>query len=317
MSAVLLSPASRYGVGGSATLDIALVNNMPDSALIQTERQFAALLEAGSGDRQVRLRRYTLPGIARGPQNAEHISRHYFPMHELFEQRPAAVIITGCEPHAADLDAEPYWYELAGVLDWARREVASVVASCLAAHAALLLFDGVQRKSLTHKRSGVFEQDVQSNHPLTAGIPPRVAVPHSRQNDVPTAALEESGYTALIASTEIGWTVGCKELGGHLLVVMQGHPEYEKDSLLLEFRRDVRRYLHGKRPSYPDVPVGYFDGSAAPILNDLGSGVLDDFPTDTLAAHTRQSWLTFARRLYANWLVEVARREDARCATRL
>ena len=44
-----------------------------------------------------------------------------------------------------------------------------------------------------------------------------------------------------------------------LLVFLQGHPEYDADSLLREFRRDVVRYLRGERANFPQTPEDYFD----------------------------------------------------------
>jgi homoserine O-succinyltransferase len=298
--------------GGSGAIEIALVNNMPDGALLSTERQFAALLDADEFDVPIVLRRYTLPAIARRTDAVEHIREQYFPIETLFTRRPAGLIITGCEPHAVDLDSEPYWAELSSLLEWSRREIPSVVASCLAAHAALLHFDGVRRCRLPHKRTGVYTHDVQCAEPLCAGIPARTTLPHSRHNDVPTSMLDADGYRPLIVSGEAGWAVACKEIGDHLLIVMQGHPEYEKDSLLLEFRRDVRRYVRGEMATYPDVPVGYFEASAEPILRRLRAGAMahrvSSFPTEALGVHIRGTWLRPARQFYANWLAELNRR---------
>ena len=47
-------------------LTIALVNNMPDSALEATETQFTRLLRAAAGALPVQLRFYYLPEIRRG-----------------------------------------------------------------------------------------------------------------------------------------------------------------------------------------------------------------------------------------------------------
>jgi len=46
-------------------LRIALVNNMPDAALEDTELQFFELLSAASGDLPIQVELYSLPGIPR------------------------------------------------------------------------------------------------------------------------------------------------------------------------------------------------------------------------------------------------------------
>jgi homoserine O-succinyltransferase/O-acetyltransferase len=302
-------------------LDIAFVNNMPDSALEATESQFVQLVGAASGDLPVRILRFTLPTIERGEGAARHIRDRYLPFEALWESKAAALIITGCEPRSADLTREPYWDQLAGVLEWARDRATSTIASCLAAHAALLLFDGAQRRRLEDKCSGVFRQTVRHTDPLAAGLPDHVVMPHSRLNEVPMDVLATSGYRPLISSDEIGWTVALKDLGGHFLVLMQGHPEYSAHSLLLEYRRDVRRYLLGERSTYPEIPAGYFPAAAQAMLGKLRdtatSGerdprLIDHFPMQDLKLDVTSPWWPDAVRLYANWLVKVRRRAGLR-----
>ena len=306
-----------HALTGDNCVDVALVNNMPDAALQQTEMQFAVLLNAGDTDHSVRLRRYTLPTVRRDGGAADYVRAHYFPLEALLESNPAAVIVTGCEPLSADLTREPYWDELTQVLAWARERVPSTIASCLAAHAALQVFDGVRRHRLPRKCSGVYPQAVSQDDPLTAGLPAQIVMPHSRLNDVSTEAIEACGYRRLMASRDIGWTAAAKDYPHHLLVLMQGHPEYDADTLLLEFRRDVRRYLRGERPTFPDAPAGYFPSEAEPVLAELRAEaastgpdprLIEHFPMAKLLKLVSRRWRQPAERLYANWLTEVRRR---------
>jgi homoserine O-succinyltransferase/O-acetyltransferase len=302
--------------GESSCLNIALVNNMPDAALAQTERQFGALLAAAAFDTSVQVRYYSLPGLARGEAAAEHIRRTYRPLDELWDSPVDALIVTGCEPRAARVSDEPYWDQLRGVLAWGCRHTGSVIASCLAAHAALLAFDGVERRKLGTKRSGVFEQHVATDHPLGAGLTSRVRIPHSRLNDVPIAAVQSAGYRPIVSSADIGWTIATKDVDGCLLVLVQGHPEYEPETLLLEYRRDVRRYLHGERDAYPEPPQGYlapeveaeFDQFRASVEAAPDPAQLERFPFDRALVSVECPWRAPSARLYANWLAEVARR---------
>jgi homoserine O-succinyltransferase len=308
---------------GNGCVDVALVNNMPDAALRQTELQFALRLDAGSGDVPVHLRRYTLSTIARQPVAAEHIGTHYFPIDALWGFPPDAMIVTGCEPLAPDLSREPFWPELSRLLHWARENVPSTIASCLAAHGALLAFDAVHRNPLPLKRSGVFAQEVRPAHPLTVGLPARIVMPHSRLNDVPTEAIEAAGYRPLIHSPELGWTAAAKGYPHHLLVLLQGHPEYDADTLLLEFRRDVRRYLNGQRPEFPPVPAGYFPPDTEPVLARLRDEATSErdpqlaerFPTDDLLRRVSDTWRDPAERFFGNWLAAVRELAAERIAT--
>ena len=305
-------------VEGNDCLDIAFVNNMPDAALQRTEEQFLRLLNAGG---RVRVRCYSLPTVARRGEAAAYVRTHYFPLDELWESEPAAVVVTGCEPQSADLTSEPYWDQLTQVLQWARESVRSTIASCLAAHAALLSFDDVTRRRLPAKRSGVYFQRVAGGDPLTAGLPARVAIPHSRVNDVPAEKIEAAGYKRLILSDEFGWSVAAKDYSHHLLVLLQGHPEYDADTLLLEFRRDVRRFALGEISSFPDPPVGYFTDEAAAVVSELRELATSagrngwhgpDFPMTQLSSLVGAPWQQPAERLYGNWLIEVRRRTTER-----
>jgi homoserine O-succinyltransferase/O-acetyltransferase len=315
----VVEPADTAGTIQAGQIDVALVNNMPDAALHQTEAQFSRLLDAGSDGTGIRLHRYTLPTIRRREQAADHIAAHYFPLAQLWDSEPAAVIITGCEPLSANLTREPFWPDLIRLLEWSRERATSTIASCLAAHAALLAFDGVHRQRLSEKCSGVFPQDV-SVDALTSGLPRTLAMPHSRLNDVPTGAIRDAGYRPVIASEDVGWTVGVKDDGRHLLVLMQGHPEYDAETLLLEFRRDLRRFLSGERPDFPAPPTGYFTPTGDAIVAELRTEattrhdprLIAHFPMAQLLAQIDPSWQQPANRLYTNWLTQVRARSADR-----
>ncbi len=58
-------------------LRIALVNNMPDAALQDTEFQFFELLSAAAGDLPIQIELFSLPGIPRGEHAREHLNQYY------------------------------------------------------------------------------------------------------------------------------------------------------------------------------------------------------------------------------------------------
>jgi homoserine O-succinyltransferase len=132
----------------------------------------------------------------------------------------------------------------------------------------VLYADGIVRERLAGKLSGVFDGEAAGAHPLLAGMAPRLRVPHSRLNDLPEARLLENGYRVLTRSAAAGVDAFVKEQdSGSLFVFFQGHPEYDTDSLLREYRRDVGRFLRGEAGTYPEAPQNYF-GSAATFLAD-------------------------------------------------
>lgn len=287
---------------------IALVNNMPDTAFDATERQFVNLVRSTAGpDAEISM--YSLPGIERGAGALASLRQRYLRLDDLWDDPPDALIVTGTEPLAADLTAEPYWQSLAELVTWAADATFSTMLSCLAAHAALLIFDGIERQRLPEKCSGVFANEVLHPHPLVTGLGARAAVPHSRLNDVPTAQLHATGYTVLLESGDAGWAVAAKRRGRCLFVLCQGHLEYGTDTLLREYRRDVRRFLTGQRSTYPQLPHGYVDAVGAERLAALQSAIegrapqtADAFPYSEIAARLDNVWEQTAARFSGNWL---------------
>jgi homoserine O-succinyltransferase/O-acetyltransferase len=299
--------------GGSRPLAIGLVNNMPDSALEATERQFVGLLDAAAGARPLTLRLSSLPELPRSPETSSRIAREYWPLDELLAQQPDALIVTGTEPRAAQLTQEPYWESLRTLLDWARAHTATSIWSCLAAHAVVEILDGIRRQRLAEKRSGVYTHSILGGHPLLRGVSTPLSMPHSRWNELPADALRAAGYTLLSWSAETGADAFVREDRG-LLLFFQGHPEYEATTLLREYRRDVGRYLSGQQTHYPTVPCGYFPGEALATLSAFreqaltarSPALLERFPFADLAASLDDTWRPAAVAIYRNWLSIVA-----------
>jgi homoserine O-succinyltransferase len=244
-------------------LRFALVNAMGDAALAVTEQRFARLLRAAFADREVDLRCFTPPEIARGEMAAARIARHYGGLDELRASAPDAVIFSGAEPLFADLRQEVFWASLAGLFDWVRAAGIPALFSCLAAHAAALHFGGVRRRRLAQKLSGVFAQAVAADHCLTRGLPADFAMIHSRWNDLPETALTAAGFCVL---TRGGAGVDAFVAPDERLLFLQGHPEYELGVLDGEYRRDLRRFEHGvvgSAPSPPDLGQANAENLAA------------------------------------------------------
>jgi homoserine O-succinyltransferase len=295
-------------------LTCAFVNNMPDGALDATERQYLGLLEDGSGSTIVEVRRYTMPGVPRGEQTSARIAEQYIPFSDIYREPPDILIVTGSNPIEVHIQDESYWDDLATLLSWSQERVESTLLSCLAAHAALTVFDGINRIRLPTKCTGVFAQHVDASRSLTEGIESEIVLPHSRWNTVPREALEQSGYDVLVHSETTGWGVAVREEGGRQLLLVQGHPEYDPSSLLREYRRDAARYVHHERNDLPFLPYHcvasedweplerthheIIDGARKPLL-------VDGYPFDEVAARAPWPWRAMAERFYSNWLTSV------------
>lgn len=304
----LMDAATSAAAG--ALLRVALVNNMPDTAIEDTEEQFFALLDAAAGQHVVVVKLLHVAEVPRGERAASYLAANYTAAHDCLSARLDGAIITGTEPKLPDLRKEPYWGSLSQVLDWAESNTTSSILSCLAAHAGVLYRDGIARKPTGSKRFGVFEQQIARAHALTKGLASVVCIPHSRWNAVAEEDLVANGYEVLTKSGEAGVDLFVKQTSASLFVHFQGHPEYGERTLLKEYRRDVKRYLRGERNDYPPQPLGYFDANGSRLAEEFqkraemkrDEAVLAEFPEQGLAASLRNRWRESAATIYRNWL---------------
>jgi homoserine O-succinyltransferase/O-acetyltransferase len=294
-------------------IDIGLVNNMPDGALKATERQFVTLLDSASEGALIRLSLYALPDVPRTEAGRRHIGTFYSGVEELWNRRLDGLIVTGTEPRASNLTAEPYWKSLTEVLEWADHNTSSTIGSCLAAHAAALYFDGLERRRLSEKRFGLFQCGPVSDQYLTAGMPARFWMPHSRWNDLSENKLRAAGYSILTRGKDVGVDAFFKQKKS-LFLFFQGHLEYEANTLLLEYVRDVLRYLNQRQDTLTGLPRCYFDEDIAETLTALQKRALCNRDEDlricfqtalaarNLTNHLTNKWRAAGARIYGNWL---------------
>lgn len=293
------------------------MNNMPDGAFAETERQFVSLLDRAAGSVMVHIWLYTMPGLSRGEEVTRLIGERYGTLDDLLSRQIDGAIVTGTEPGAGLLTEEPYWPSLAALIAWAECSTHATVLSCLAAHAALLLLDGIDRVPLAKKCSGIFAHDANSEHPLVRGMNGPIYVPHSRLNDVPRELVPVQ-YSSLLLATEVSWTLLARERQNCLLVLVQGHPEYSTASLLREYRRDLLRYVEGSRSSPPPIPVNYVAGHDEALLRRFAAGwetekegtdYFERFPFEQVRERVVNTWRRDGERLYSNWIAEILRRK--------
>jgi homoserine O-succinyltransferase len=196
----VISPAqaASYGTQG---LHIGLLNIMPDAALEATERQFFRLLGASTLDTPLYLHPFTIDGLPRRPETADHIQRYYQTLQHIQAAGLDALIISGANVTHAHLQQEAFWQPLTDVFDWATAHVNSVLCSCLATHALFQHRYGIERTRLPAKRWGVFSHQVLApTHPLMTNVEPYFDVPHSRFNAIFQNDMLAHGLQVLVAS---------------------------------------------------------------------------------------------------------------------
>ena len=292
-------------------LHIGFLNMMPDAALEATERQFIRLVGNCNRIAQFYVYPFSLPGLRRSKETQAYIEQYYCGFEQLQQQGLDGLIITGANVANPALEQEPFWEPLMEVVRWSEHNVASTLCSCLATHALLKHRHNIDRQLLPAKRWGVYSHRIlQPNHPLLRDINTRFDAPHSRYNDISRIQLENAGLAVLAESPDGGVHMAVSP-DGFRVVYFQGHPEYDANSLLKEFRREALRYLHDELDAPPPFPERYFSADAAVIARRFlhaaaaakASGKpLPDFPENELEPLLDNTWGDTAKAIFNNWL---------------
>lgn len=239
-------------------------------------------------------------------------SRSYEPLDALWDSAGLdGLIVTGTEPRGGAMEDEPSWPILRELCDWAAANTYSTLWSCFSAHAAVLRMDGIRRRRLRTKLSGVFECRKLSDDPLFEDLPERWQIPHSRHNGLDEAELRARGYRILSGGREIGVDSFTRRHGRSQFLFLQGHPEYTPPILFNEYARDLKRYLSGASAQCPALPRHYLDAETKAHLTgirDLGRAEAA-FPAEFLHSLTRRlshPWRGPAEQIFSGWLSAIA-----------
>jgi homoserine O-succinyltransferase len=196
------------------------------------------------------------------------------------------------------------------LFDWLDRDGPTAAFSCLAAHAAVLHYDGIERVRLPKKRFGMFEHHTNGHDELTLALPGSFKVAHSRWNEVPADVLGAHGYRILTESADAGVELFATQRRNPMLF-FQGHPEYDTQTLGREYLRDVRRYLTGLRDTYPDVPRNYFNMTEKELLDRFRARALRERHEELMShfpvlANRFPMKSTVAGSVFGAWLKSIA-----------
>ncbi len=136
---------------------------------------------------------------------------------------------------------------------------------------------GIRKRVMPEKMFGVFLHKV--NHrkvPLVRGFDDVFYAPHSRHTETPIEEIRTNGAVEILAeSEEAGFLLGMSHDGKRVFV--QGHPEYDRMTLDMEYRRDAAKGLNQK------IPVHYY-------------------PDDNPENKPLLVWRSESVHLYMNWL---------------
>jgi len=209
--------------------------------------------------------------------SAQHLDTFYRTFDEVRDSNFDGLIITGAPVEQLDFADVDYWDELVEIMDWSATNVHSTFHICWGAQAGLYHHYGVDKHELPAKLSGVYEHRViKPSSPLVRGFDDRFYAVHSRYTGVDEDAVAANPDLEIIATSDVAGLYIVKSVDSRRFFVF-GHPEYDSDTLRLEYERDVKRGIE------PDVPVNYF-------------------PNDDPSREPLNTWNSQAQLLYTNWL---------------
>ncbi len=295
-------------------MHIGLLNMMPDAALEATERQFLRLLGACNQIVQFHVHIFTIDGLSRSQEAQAHIDKYYDSFEKIKREGLDGLIISGANVSQPKIPEEDFWEPLTEVFEWAKQNVTSILCSCLATHALIQHCYGIERTRLPGKRWGVYAHKVMDrNHPLVAEINTRFDVPHSRFNEIFQSDMEAKGLHILAVSEQAGVHLAVSP-DGFRIVFFQGHPEYDKISLMKEYKREVYRFLSGERDDYPPFPENCFNKEIISLLETYASHIrqakntgmaADPFPEQDIIPYLDNTWRDTAKSVFNNWLGKI------------
>ena len=254
-------------------LEIVLLNLMPTK--IATETQLSRLL--GNTPLQVNLTLLQTRTHEAKNTSREHMLAFYTTFDKIRERKFDGMIITGAPVEQMPFEEVEYWPELCEIMAWSRKNVHSTFHICWGAQAGLYFHYGIQKYPMDKKLFGVFPHQVERKKAiLMRGFDDTFMAPHSRHTTIRREDVERIGELKILASSqEAGVYAMMTERGRQVFVT--GHPEYDPETLELEYFRD-------KNAGLPiTVPKNYFPG--------------DDDRNEPMV-----SWRGHANLLYSNWL---------------
>ena len=254
-------------------LKLLILNLMPTK--IVTETQLLRKLSNSPLQVEVELL-HTSSHISQNT-DADHLSSFYTTFSNIKSQKYDGMIITGAPVENLDFTDVDYWDELCEIMEWSKTHVHSTLHICWGSQAGLYYHYGVPKYSLEQKLFGVFPHTaLKKQSPLFRGFDDEFYIPHSRYTENRAEDISAKSELELLAVSPQAGVFAVKSRDNRHFFI-SGHPEYDPETLALEYFRDVNKGLDIQ------VPANYFPG---------------DDPTNPPLVR----WRSAAQLFYTNWL---------------
>ncbi len=256
-------------------IEIAILNLMPTKVV--TETQLMRLLS--NSPLQINVTLVGLDSYTGTHTPLEHLQKFYKPFSKVKGKKFDGMIITGAPVETMEFNSVVYWKELTEILEFTKTNVTSTIFICWGAQAALNYFYGIKKHPLKNKLFGVFKHEKTTAYEsLLKGVDDTFYMPHSRHTTVYKKDIEKvSDLEVLCHSKKAGASI-VKSKDNKFIFIM-GHLEYDRETLKLEYERDLSKGLPILEPE------NYFVGGYK-----NGNGKIN------------MCWASVANLIYVNWL---------------
>lgn len=218
-------------------LRLAIVNLMPTKEV--TETQLIRML--ANTPLQVDLELLTMDSHESKNADPLHLENFYQTFEEVKHHKYDGMIITGAPVEFLPFEEVDYWKELTEIMEYTKNNVFSTLHICWGAQAGLYYHYGIQKHILPEKVFGVFKHKLRSKkNELVRGFDEEFYAPHSRHTSVRKEDIQAVPELKILADSE--------QAGVHMVctrdkrqVFVQGHMEYDRETLKWEYERDVKK----------------------------------------------------------------------------
>lgn len=236
-------------------IEIAILNLMPTKEV--TETQLMRLL--GNSPLQINVTLINTASYRSTHASADHMRKFYCTLEQAKSKKFDGMIVTGAPVETIPFEQVKYWNELTDIIDFAKQNVTSTIYICWGAQAALYHDFGIGKIELPQKLFGVYPtRATVENDMLLKGMDDVFYIPHSRYTKVDEDALRACKEVKILAvSPEAGISIA--KTHDNRSFFFTGHAEYDRDTLLTEYKRDLEKGLAIQPPHNYLLPDGTID----------------------------------------------------------
>ncbi len=270
---IFMMEQTRAGSQDIRPLRIAILNLMP----LKEDTEVHLLRCLSNTPLQVEITFLTTASYSGTNTPKNHLDQFYLTYNDIKDKFFDGLIITGAPVENKEWKDVIYWNEITQIMEWSKTHVTSTLHICWGAQAGIYYHYGIDKYELDSKISGIFTHRVHNRKvPLLRGFDDVFLAPHSRYTEIRKEDVEKNPTLTILAdSEEAGLFLVMAQNGKQIF--MFGHPEYDRLTLDLEYKRDLKKGLN------PKVPVNYYK---------------DDNPDNKPLL----TWRAHSNALYTNWL---------------